>query len=142
MKNEIRKTWHFDQAPGEVWEYLTKPELMELWLMKNDFKPIVGHKFRFTFDETDKNPYVGRVECEVLEVMPFSKLSYSWHGATRDGSRTFNTVVEWTLVPKNKGTELRLSHNGFTAMEDVLAHSGGWDSCIKKIQDSINSHTK
>ncbi len=47
MQKEIKHTWHFSQSPQEVWEYLTKPELMEQWLGKTDFQPIVGHKFRF-----------------------------------------------------------------------------------------------
>lgn len=34
MEKEIKKTWHFNQAPQDVWEYLTKPELIEQWLMK------------------------------------------------------------------------------------------------------------
>ena len=49
MQKEIKQTWHFEQSPQEVWEYLTKPELIEQWLMKTDFQPILGFKFRFTF---------------------------------------------------------------------------------------------
>lgn len=142
MEKEIKKTWHYSHPPKQVWEYLTKPELLELWLMKNDFKPIVGHKFQFTFNETDKNPYRGIVDCEVLEVKPFSKLSYSWNGGTKDRSKNFNTIIEWTLVPKDNGTELQLSHSGFVAMEDILSHTSGWDSCLKKIEESINSLKK
>ena len=28
MQKEIKHTWHFNQSPQEVWEYLTKPELL------------------------------------------------------------------------------------------------------------------
>lgn len=72
MQKEIKHTWYFNQSPQEVWEYLTNSELLEQWLMPNDFQPIVGHKFRFT------NPNGTFVHCEVLEIKPFTNLSYSW----------------------------------------------------------------
>lgn len=139
MKKEIKQTWYFKQSPPEVWEYLTKPELIEQWLMKNDFIPIVGHKFRFTFIAKPGSKYKGEVTCEVLEVKPFSKLSYSWNGGTNDDSRTFNSRVEWTLIPKDGGTELQLVHNGFELLEDILAHTDGWKSCLNKFEESINA---
>ena len=72
MQKEIKHTFYFSQTPQEVWEYLTKPELMEQWLMPSDFKPVVGHHFRFT------NPNNSFVVCEVSEVKPFTNLSYIW----------------------------------------------------------------
>jgi len=32
-------------APEKIWRALTQPQLIEEWLMKNDFKPVVGHSF-------------------------------------------------------------------------------------------------
>jgi uncharacterized protein YndB with AHSA1/START domain len=139
MQKEIKHTWHFNQSPQEVWEYLTKPELIEQWLMKNDFQPVVGHKFRFTFIPNNESKYDGIVDCEVLEVKLFTKLSYSWNGNTKDRSRTFNSTVVWTLMPKENGTELQLLHNGFTMLEDILTHTSGWDNCLKRFEELINS---
>ena len=31
--------------PEKIWRALTQPHLIEEWLMKNDFKPVVGHRF-------------------------------------------------------------------------------------------------
>jgi uncharacterized protein YndB with AHSA1/START domain len=142
MHQEIKQTWFFQQPPVEVWEYLTKPELIEQWLMKTDFQPIEGHKFCFTFVSKPEGKYDGVVYCEVLEVKPFTKLSYSWNGSTQDKSRDYNSIVEWILVPKNKGTELQLRHNGFTVLDDILTHTSGWNSCVKKLEDHINSVQK
>jgi len=140
MQKEIKQSWFFNQSPQEVWEYLTKPELIEQWLMKSDFQPIVGHNFRFTFNPKPGSTYVGGVNCQVLEVNPFTKLSYSWNGSTQDNSRNFNSIVEWTLFPKDNGTELQLRHNGFEILEDILNHTSGWNSCIKKMQEALNSN--
>lgn len=138
MQKDIKQTWFFHQSPQEVWEYLTKPELIEQWLMKTDFKPVAGHHFSFTFNAKPGSTYEGVVHCQVLEVKPFTKLSYSWNGGTQDKSRSFNSRVEWTLVPKDGGTELLLEHNGFEILEDILNHTNGWNSCLKKMQEQIN----
>ena len=139
MEKEINQTWFFNHSPEEVWEYLTQPELIEQWLMKSDFKPIVGHKFRFTFTPKTDSKYDGEVHCEVLEAVPFTKLSYSWNGTANKGSRNFKSKVVWTLVPKQNGTELRLQHDGFTVLEDILNHSSGWNSCVKRFEELINT---
>ncbi len=142
MTNEIKQTWFFEQSPKEVWQYLTRPELIEKWLMKTNFKPIKGEKFQFTFIAKPEAPYHGVVECEVLEIVPFSKLSYSWNGSTQDRGRNYSSVVVWTLVPKKDGTELQLNHNGFTVLEDILAHSNGWNSCLSKMDALFRTMTK
>jgi len=34
-------------APEKIWRALTQAPMIAEWLMKNDFKAVVGHKFRF-----------------------------------------------------------------------------------------------
>jgi len=125
MEKEIKQTWFFRQPPPEVWDYLTKPELLAQWLMETDFQPIVGHKFTFTCNAVHY--------CEVLEVTPFKRLVYSWQATSRRTGQPFISKVVWTLVPKGKGTELHLIHNGFIALEDALAHEQGWIKCGEKM---------
>ena len=36
--------------PEKLWRALTQPHLIEEWLMKNDFKPVVGHSFKLRGD--------------------------------------------------------------------------------------------
>lgn len=140
MQKEIKQTWFFEHSPQAVWEYLTTPELMDQWLMKTeDFQPVVGHKFRFTFQAKPGSPYAGVVHCEVLQAEPFTILSYSWNGTTQEKSRHFNSIVVWTLIPKENGTELQLRHSGFEIPEDILNHTSGWNSCLKKLEQNINS---
>jgi uncharacterized protein YndB with AHSA1/START domain len=139
MQQEIAQTWQFDKSPQEVWEYLTNPDLIELWLMKSNFKPVQGHRFQFTFNAKPESKYKGVVDCEVLEITPFSKLSYSWSGSTNDESRNYKSVVIWTLKPNKNGTELLLNHQGFTVLEDILAHTSGWKSCVAKMETLFKS---
>jgi uncharacterized protein YndB with AHSA1/START domain len=128
MEKAIRQSRRFSQSAEEVWEYLTKPVLIEQWLGKTDFQPIVGHKFQFT------SPYGNHSYCEVLEVKPFTRLSYSWQKNSSKDNKPFNSKVIWTLVPGERGTELQLVHDGFTAMEDVSAHENGWNICLEQLE--------
>ena len=133
MQEEIKQTWHFNQSPQTVWDYLTKPELIEQWFTKTDILPIVGHKFRFT-DKSGKIVY-----CEILEVKPFTRLSYSWQFNSAKDSKPFDSKVVWTLVPKENGTELQLVHNKFTVLEDYNAHNNGWTRLVNRFVELLNT---
>ena len=131
MQKEIKHTVRFNQTPQEVWEYLTKPELLEQWLMKSTFLPIVGHKFHFIGNCDDASKAIA--QCEVLEVTPFSQLVYSWQTNSAKDNKPFASKVVWTVVAKDNGTELQLVHNGFRALEDVVLHNDGWTRIMNKI---------
>jgi len=135
MQNEIRLTWHFDHPPRTVWDYLTKPDLLEQWLGKSDFKPIVGHKFRF------ESPYGNDSICQVLEITPYEKLVYSWQKNSAKDGKPFDSKIEWTLIPKGSGTDLQLVHDGFRALEDIGPHKSGWNYCHKQFEALLNTVT-
>lgn len=137
MQKEVSQTWFFKQSPQQVWQYLTTPELLAQWLMESDFKPVPGHKFKFTHAPKNESPYLGVVDCEVIEVKPVTNLAYTWACYAKDGSRTVNSTVRWTLTEKENGTELRVLHNGFALLEDVATHSIGWGACIKRLEQAI-----
>lgn len=134
MQKEITQTWFLSRSPQEVWEYLTRPELIELWLSKTDFQPIAGNKFHFA-DKSGKIIY-----CQVLEVKPFARLSYSWQYPSSKDSKILDSKVVWTLFPTDNGTELQLQHEGFTFLEDVTAHSNGWNICLKRFDELLKSN--
>ncbi len=135
MQKEIHQTKRFSQSPEEVWDYLTKPELIEQWLGETDFQPVVGHKFQFT------SPYGNHSYCEVLEVDPFTSLSYSWQKISAKDQNPFHSKVAWTLVPIGNGTELQLVHDGFEALEDFTAHEKGWTICLEQMEKFLNAVT-
>lgn len=142
MAKSINHQFFFPHPPEVVWEYLTKAELMELWLMKNDFQPIAGHDFQFRTNPIPKLDFDGIVYCKVLEIVPFKKLSYSWRSGSGDGKITIDSVVVWKLEPKDKGTELFLEHSGFSETDNLNMYNGllaGWLQNIHKIAERINA---
>jgi uncharacterized protein YndB with AHSA1/START domain len=129
MQTAIKNNWFYNCAPNMVWDFLTRPELLSQWLMENDIKPVVGHKFMFRTKAYPAMEFDGNIYCEILEVVPFKKLSYSWKGGPGDGRVNLDTIVSWTLTPKDKGTELFLEHTGFGVMTNAniyQAMNEGW----------------
>ena len=127
--------------PEKVWRALTTSELIGRWLMPNDFKPVVGH--RFTFKTQPMGGWDGIVHCEVLEVEPNRRLVYSWKGGSDDnpkyGSR-LDSVVTWTLIPEKDGTRLRLVHAGFRSPGNDFAYDAmkpGWGRVMGRIAEII-----
>jgi uncharacterized protein YndB with AHSA1/START domain len=91
--------------PEKIWRALTQPHLIEEWLMKTDFKPVVDHRFSLRADW-------GAVDCQVLAIEPNKALSYTWN-VTRDDMAGLKSVVTWTLTATRTGTHLRMEQSGF-----------------------------
>ena len=101
--------------PEKIWRALTQPHLIEEWLMKGDFKPVVGHRFNFRADW-------GAVDCQVQAVEPNKTLSYTW------GDHNLKSVVTWTLTRTSTGTHLRMEQSGFRPDQQQYYQGakGGW----------------
>jgi len=92
--------------PAEkIWRALTQPHLIEEWLMRNDFKPAVGHNFSLRMDPQPN--WNGVIDCRVLVVEPNKTLSYAW------ATLGLETVVTFTLTATATGTHLRMEQRGF-----------------------------
>ena len=142
MKQSIKHQLFFPHPPASVWEYLTNAGLMELWLMKNDFKPVVGHEFQFRAGPMPSFDFDGIIHCKVLDIVPLKKLSYSWKLGPGDGTINVDSVVRWELRPTDKGTELLLDHGDFAILENLgifNAMNGGWLQNMHKIADHLNA---
>jgi uncharacterized protein YndB with AHSA1/START domain len=129
----------FPHAPATIWKTLTSGELMGRWLMMapTGFAPVKGN--RFTYQTTAAGAWDGVIHCEVLDVVPNEKLSYTWKGGHEDntgyGSR-LDTVVTFTLSKVENGTRLRLVHSGFVlpGNESAFKSMGnGWKKVVPRI---------
>jgi uncharacterized protein YndB with AHSA1/START domain len=146
MQRDIIQKWFLPHPTETVWEFLTDAELLAQWLMENDFKPVVGHNFKFYTMPRIKFGFDGNVYCEVLEVVPNKRLSYSWKGGPGKGKITLDSVVTWTLTETEKGTELLLEHTGFKGMKNFFAYvfmNKGWAGKIRKrLLERLNGYKK
>ena len=115
--------------PEKVWRALTDPAILARWLMPNDIKAELGH--RFTFRTQPIGDWDGVVHCEVLECDRPRRLAYSWRGGSRDQAKYgqyLDTIATWTLTPTaTGGTTLRLEHSGFAPDSFAYQAMGqGW----------------
>lgn len=97
----------FAFPPEKLWRALTQPHLMEEWLMKTDFEPVVGRKFNL------RGEWGGVLDGEVLTVEPNRTLAYTWDFAHDDPAYNLSSVVTFTLTPTADGTHLRMEQAGF-----------------------------
>ncbi|UCI21824.1 SRPBCC domain-containing protein [Mesorhizobium sp. B2-1-8] len=119
--------------PEKLWRALTQPHLIEEWLMKNDFNPVVGHRFNLRGD------WGGVLDCEVLAVEPHKTLSYSWNLAHQDPAFDLRSVVTFTLTPTSTGTHLRMEQAGFRP-DQRRAYGGakvGWPQFLEKLEELL-----
>lgn len=103
--------------------------------MKNDFLPVVGHKFQFRSKPMPKMGWDGIVYCEVLEVVPNQKLVYTWQGGPKPGVVGLDTLLVWTLSSHENGTRLVLEHTGFSGWKNIIASifmENGWKKGIPR----------
>jgi uncharacterized protein YndB with AHSA1/START domain len=101
-------SFEFDlaHAPEKVWRALTDPALLAEWLLPVvDLRLEPGAEFRF---KTQPYPgWDGTVNCRLVEIEAYRKLSYTWAVPFLD------TVVTFTLTPTASGTRLSIVQSGF-----------------------------
>lgn len=106
----IRLDEFLPHPPATVWRALTEPDLLARWLMPNDFRPVIGHRFTFRTDPIPAVDFDGVAHCQVLTVEPERLLVISWRGA---GERASLWTVSWRLEAEGRGTRLFFEHDGF-----------------------------
>ncbi|KYF57969.1 ATPase [Sorangium cellulosum] len=119
-------------SPEKVWRALTDPALLAEWLL-----PVVGFKLEpgaaFMFKTQAYPGWDGTVNCQLVEIEPQRKLSYTWTVPFLD------TVVTFTLTPTASGTRLSLVQSGFKP--DQKQESGGarygWKMMGGKLADLL-----
>ena len=125
----------------KVWRALTQSAFIEEWLMKNDFQPVVGH--RFNFRAPPMPHWNGVTDCEVLIVEPCKRLAYTWNSSGAEAANGLKTVVTWTLTPTSGGVLVRMEQSGFRP-EDERNYQGanyGWQRFVaglERVAASLN----
>jgi uncharacterized protein YndB with AHSA1/START domain len=94
--------------------------------MKNDFEPVVDHRFNLSADW-------GAVDCQVQTLEPNKTLTYAWD------TKGLKSVVTWTLTPPSTGTRLRMEQSGFRPdlQQYYQGAIGGWQRFFAKLEEVL-----
>lgn len=139
MSRSLRFEAFYPHPPNKVWVALTDPAAIAEWMMANDFRAEVGHRFHFRVDP--QPGFNGEIVCEVTGVDPPKRLTYTFQGT----QSKVKTLVEWTLEPERDGTRLLLVHSGFDGLSGFMLSrilKGGWNkmmpALIGRVLDAID----
>jgi len=133
MTEEIRKTIVIDAPPAIVFSALTDEKELTQWFPNQGavLEARVGGAVEFKFLRPDGAKHTMR--GKILEIIPGSKLSYSWKF---DSAPDLGEVVTWTLEPVDGSkTRVTLLHTGFKkpSQEDIesgMSLEAGWSHFI------------
>lgn len=133
----IRVDEFLPHPPAAVWRALTDSELMARWLMPNDFKLEIGHRFTLHAQPVPQAGFGGTGYSEVLDFEPERMLRISWCAGPDDAGGLESTVT-FTLEPEGTGTRLFLVHDGFDPdnayqMAGRRFMASGWPGCVKAL---------
>ncbi|QGQ98870.1 SRPBCC domain-containing protein [Paenibacillus psychroresistens] len=118
MSLTLSLDYQYTSSIEKVWSALTDSSKLAKWIMENDFKPVVGHRFQFRTQPTEY--WSGVIEGEVLIVDPPNRLSYTFaSGETH--------TVNWTLQDLGDGkVNLHLEQIGFSNVQGLEGAKYGW----------------
>ncbi|WP_246315717.1 SRPBCC family protein [Paenibacillus foliorum] len=119
MSETLISDFQFNTSIEKVWSALTDSNKLAKWVMENNFKPVVGHRFQFRTQPVEG--WNGVIDCEVLILDEPNRLSYTWVSGGQ------NNTVTWTLQDLGNGkVNLHLEQSGITN-EYVLENAKrGW----------------
>jgi len=133
VETEVKLERLLDARIEVVWQALIQKDEMKNWFFDlADFQADVGFTFQFVGGPSPERQYTHL--CEVKEVIPQKKLSYSWRYEGYSG----DSLVAFELVAQGSKTLLRFSHTGldtFPADAPDLAAKNfaeGWNHIILK----------
>lgn len=118
MSLTLSLDFQFTTTIEKVWSALTDSIKLGKWIMANDFKPVVGHRFQFRTQATEY--WNGIIEGEVLVVDEPNRLSYTFASGEEH-------TVTWTLQELGDGkVNLHLEQTGISNAQALGGAKYGW----------------
>lgn len=130
---ELKLERLLDAPADKVWRALTDRNEMKNWYFTlADFRVEVGFTFQFAGGPSPERQYTHL--CEIKEIVPGKKLSYSWRYQGYSG----DSLVTFELEAQGSKTLLRFSHTGLDTFPadnpDMSAKNfaAGWNHIVLK----------
>lgn len=123
----IKRDMTIEADVATVFAFLTDPQRMMRWVgVSATLDPRPGGLF--LLDVNNGNVAQG----EFKEVVPVSRLAYTWGWQGNDSVPPGSSLIEIDLEPQNGGTLLHFAHSGLPA-DAVPAHTDGWTHYLGRL---------
>jgi uncharacterized protein YndB with AHSA1/START domain len=123
----IQREVTIDADAATVFAFFTDPERLMRWIgVTAELEPQPGGIML-----VEVIPHaVARGEFK--EVVPVSRLAYTWGWEGREKVPPGSSLIEVDLTPKNGSTIVRFTHSGLPP-EEVPAHRDGWNHYLDRL---------
>ena len=134
------------KAPVErVYQAWTDPAQLKLWfapnvrwktpIVESDPKPGGVHSITMRHSDGD----VMQISSRYVEVIPNSRISFSWHSG--DGFLNEESLVTVELRAVPEGTEITLTHDRLQDQNAKESTIGGWSGCLGMLEAYFEGRT-
>jgi uncharacterized protein YndB with AHSA1/START domain len=125
--NTIQREVTIDADAATVFAFFTDPERLMRWIgVTAELEPRPGGTMLVEVIPAA----VARGEFK--EVVPVSRLAYTWGWEGREKVPPGSSLIEVDLTPKNGSTIVRFTHSGLPP-EEVPAHRDGWNHYLERL---------
>jgi uncharacterized protein YndB with AHSA1/START domain len=126
--NSVVSEVHIAAPPEVVFAYFVDPDKMTRWMgSRIHLEPRSGGRYA-----ADINAQA-RARGEYLEVVPPSRVVFTFGWEDDQNVPPGSTTVEVTLVRDANGTHVRLVHRGLRAREMREQHRDGWKHYLARL---------
>lgn len=131
---DIEKTYFLPFSRERVYAAWTSSETVIAPATRMDISPVLGGHYRLFIETPEMS---SSNQGTFLEVISNEFLRYSWEW-DHNGE-----VTEIAVIFKHHtgGTEINLSHKGFTNLESRSMHDSGWDSYVDALTTLVAKST-
>jgi uncharacterized protein YndB with AHSA1/START domain len=125
--NSIRREFTIGADAATVFAFFTDPQRLIRWIgVSAELDPRPGGIFL-------ANVRPGRIaRGEFKEVVPVSRLAYTWGWEGRANVPPGSSLIEIDLTPKNGSTVVRFTHSGLPP-DEIQPHSEGWTHYLGRL---------
>ena len=128
QRNAVEKVARIAARPETVFQYFVDPVKMLRWKgIEAELEPDVGGRYRVKMSEANI------VSGIYVEIVPPSRVVFTWGWEGSGSVPPGSTTVEVTLEPDGEGTLLRLRHYDLPDEEQRKLHKEGWDHYVDRL---------